>query len=46
MAYTQLANVGYTYMVMVFSIELGKIDSTKTFLDGKTTHEHNLYNNL
>jgi hypothetical protein len=46
MANTQLTNVGYTYMVMLFSIKLSKIDSTKTSLDGKTTHKHNLYDNL
>ncbi len=46
LANTQLANVGCTYMVMIFSTKLGKTNSAKTFLNGKTTREHNLYDNL
>jgi len=37
---------GYTYVVMVFSTKLSKLTSTKTFIDGKTTHQHNLHANL
>ncbi len=43
---TQLANVGCTYMVMFFPTKVGKTNSAKTFLNGKTTRKHNLYDNL
>jgi hypothetical protein len=38
--------VGYTYVVIVFSTKLSKLTSTKTLIDGKTTHQHNLHANL
>jgi len=37
---------GYTYVVMIFSTKLSKLTSTKTFIDEKTTHQHNLHANL
>ncbi len=42
----QLANVGYTYKLMVFCTKLSKIVSTKTFLNWRTICGHSLYDTL
>jgi len=42
----QLANVGCTYITMLFSTKLGRTFSIKAFFYGKTIHGHSLYDNL